>query len=344
MKIKYIFFISTPFHLKVAETISKDLKSVVFIIFRRSNHIQSSDIHTTIYIDLNGIKIPILKQFEVVKKIDAILNKIKFEDAIDLYYPNDYGTEFQYSLSYFKKSDYIYKLNMFEDGIGSYTDRKCFTLLDGAILKRVKVYLFKILLRGRFTNTIGIRATVADEYYGFSHKAFFEEQKIYEKKFHLLAPNIFTDIPISNKIPKNMHLLLTNCMVEDGLIDMSSWIDIISDVAADIAKKTDTIYVKSHPRESKKTIDELKVVFRPLFQEIIYLKANETIEEYLSTIENREDLTLYASFSSALFYSKLFFPKIEIISLPLSGLNNPYLECTSSSYNNILEDLIKDIE
>jgi hypothetical protein len=125
---------------------------------------------------------------------------------------------------------------------------------------------------------------------------------------------------------------------------MSSWLHIMSSIVNDIAKKTDTLYIKSHPRESEKTVNELNIIFKPLFQKIIYLKTDETIEEYLATIENIEDLTLYATFSSALFYSKLFFPKIEIISLPLPMLKNSYLECTSSSYNNILEDLMRDIE
>lgn len=342
IKIKHIFFISTQFHLKVAETIAKDLHSVIFVIFKRLRKIQPSHLHQTIYIDLKTIKIPILKQFIAIKKVDDVLNQICFEDKVNLYYPNDYGTEFQYGISFFAHYGLRYRLHMFEDGIGAYTSRNCYTFLDSNTAERFKVFLFKILLRDRFFNTVGDRNTLAEEYYALFPNAFREEIEKYGKTFHLLDHVLFTSIESLNSVSKNTHILLTSCIIEDGYVDKKSWISSMENVAKKIATKTNTLHVKPHPRESNDTISALKSIFESYFQEVIYIETSSAAEDYIATIENKNDLILYGFISSTLFYGKQFFPEIKIVSLQFTKFSNPYMACTSSSYDKIISKFTND--
>lgn len=336
-EIKHIFFVSTPLHLKIVDLIKPPVDTTTIIDINRKCDIKSAKRYTMINIDLCHIpKIPLVKHFIAKKRIDEVLTGMHLTRSIEIYYPNDHGMEYQFALSYFKMKLPEAKMNMFEDGIGSHINRDCFKYLNITLKRKIKVGVFSFLFGDRYINKGGFRTTLADAYFGFPPYSFLEERNNYGKAFRPIHLDNSIFLPASKVLDKKKYILLTSCMVEDKILDRNQWYTFVTTMAEVIAGKTETVYIKPHPRESSRTVEELHIIFDNMFKEVIYIKGDIAIEDYISQVHNKEKLFLYATLSSSLFYSKLFFPEVNVHSFPFPENDNLYLNCYAKSFNTLM--------
>jgi len=344
-KIRHVFLLSTPLHIKIAQIINSSIKDSIFIFFNRKGETPLPINYQVIDIDLFTISLkPFVKQLSTLKRIDDALDQLYFSNKIFIYYPNDQGMEFQFGISYFfKKVNLSVELNMFEDGIGSQINRKCFKYQNKKLLRRMKPMLFHLLFNDRYFNIDGFRGTVADKYWGFSNQSFYQERIQYKKNFYLIDMN---NLKTQTQTQKNMidnerYILLTTCVIEDKIFSKEQWFQYIQQIVKEIAIKTDTIYIKPHPRELNENIINLKKIFDKSFKKVYYIESSIPIEEYIMKISNKNKILLFGFMSSALYYSKILFPEltIKIYFFDMIGsINNRYLNCYIKSFKKLCLD------
>lgn len=311
-----VFLGSTNFHLLMKDLIRQQMTRFdLALVFSRNN---THGDCTALFLDTK-LRNSFLKKVALMRHIQQSLHGLLLKHGaagkpIAVFFPSDEGIVYQFAISYLRRNAREVKLIMYEDGLGSLRDRREFR--DRSVWKKIKKRAYRLMLLGNYYNTGGFRSCLADHYVGLSKEAFREECSSYSKPLTVLEMKKMAGLLQKGEMAflgKRTHIFLSEVLVEDHIISARTWLEYIEASAGAIARVTDELYVKPHPRENGDKFQETVDILKKHVKRVEVMGQRVSIEEFVNGIKDRHNLVLHGCRTGGLYYVKLLYPEIEVV-------------------------------
>lgn len=344
---KHVFFIQSNITYIAAQSIIHhqkiDLNEVRFLVL---NHFNKINFPYKVYdFEQDFVKLfrpqsffsRIFSEDSQLKLFDEKFNHFIDYDNFILYLPNVYGKNKQAFINHKN----CVQVNFLEEGMMAYSYTETY---KGDFYKNLNFrekffasisrFLFRFRKRRQFApkhffDIAPISKKYKSIFFGFSSKAF-EKYKI---KNMVVTPMV--TINTKTKLPEKSTVFILDALPENNHVNYQRFIKSITD----FLKKTNSKnYIKFHPLQSQKTIQDITSFCKNKNIDIEILDRSIIVEDI---IINSKNLEFYGYISALLFYAKLNHHKVHCLLYEFKDDQNfkEYLTKQDFNYYELLSNV-----